>query len=84
MLFPVAMHDYDCVTRRVVFRNNDKRKGYNLQQNQNQQSSEEDQQNGNGFSKVIQKASSLTIDFEQPSKSFHMVQLSGRCVSSLN
>lgn len=71
------MHDYDCVTRRVVFRNNDRRKS--APQSHNQQSQEEQQQqDGSGFSKVIQKASSLTIDFEQPSKPFHMVQLSGR------
>ncbi len=69
------MHDYDCVTRRAIFRNADQRKGHH-QQNHDQLSQEGDQ-GGRGFSKVIQKASSLTIDFEQPSKSFHMVQLSG-------
>lgn len=59
------MHDYDCITRRAIFRNNKAR----------------DAAGGTTgthiSSKVIQKASSLTIDFESPIQPFHMVQLSG-------
>ncbi len=61
----VAMHDYDCFTRRAVFRNVDKRS--------RQENNWEDSN-----SKVIQKASSVTIDFECPAKPFHILQLSGR------
>lgn len=62
------MHNYDVITRRAVFRNVDKRLSDN---------------NGGsevieGFSKVIQKASSLTVDFESASTPFYLVQLSGR------
>jgi hypothetical protein len=58
------MHDYDVITRRAVFRNVC------------------DTSNGrNGaaeHSKVIHKASSVTIDFEFNATAFHLVQLSGR------
>lgn len=59
------MHNYDCVTRRVTLRNNDTRP-------------KEDSRSYLGSSKVVQKASSVTIDFECPSEDFHLVQLSGR------
>jgi hypothetical protein len=58
------MHNYDCITRRTVFRNMDKRAAARNQKGEN--------------SKVIQKACSLTVDIEHASESFYVVQLSGR------
>jgi hypothetical protein len=62
----VAMHDYDCITRRAVFRNNDRR------------SLAEGSAVPTNNTKVIQKASSVTIDFECAFQPFHLLQLSGR------
>lgn len=61
------MHNYDCITRRVVFRNMDTR-------------SSATSERGSDSSKVVQKASSMTIDFECPADDFHLVQLSGTYV----
>jgi hypothetical protein len=71
------MHDYDAITRRAVFRNCDTRL-------RNHFSCEKDVCTGEkedcaiGNSKVIHKASSLTIDLEAASMDFYLVQLSGR------
>jgi hypothetical protein len=70
----VAMHNYDCIVRRAVFRNADSRK---MPISGGGVSSKLDN-NGMGSNKVIQKASSVTIDFESSYKPFHLVQLSGR------
>jgi hypothetical protein len=70
----VAMHNYDCIVRRAVFRNTDSRK---MPISGGGVSSKLDN-NGMGSNKVIQKASSITIDFESSYKPFHLVQLSGR------
>jgi hypothetical protein len=67
------MHNFDCVTRRAIFRNNDQRPTRGSDPSLDLR----------GTSKVIQKASSLTIDFESPILPFHMVQLSGRFVKIL-
>jgi hypothetical protein len=67
------MHNYDVITRRAVFRNADKR---NVDEEGNGSSGNSG--NMEGFSKVIQKASSLTVDFESASTPFYLVQLSGR------
>jgi len=64
----VAMHNYDCITRRAVFRNS---------HTQSHSSSTSRSSSQRDYSKVVQKASSATIDFECPSDDFHMVQLSG-------
>lgn len=72
------MHNYDVITRRAVFRNVDKRcmdPAGNGKINKN---------NLEGFSKVIQKASSLTVDFESASTPFYLVQLSGRYILFLH
>jgi len=71
-LIYVAMHDYDVITRRAVFRNNDKRP-----HDSDPFSASSSGYSSLGSSKVIQKASSLTIDFEASSSPFHCVQLSG-------
>jgi hypothetical protein len=68
------MHNYDCIIRRAVFRNADSRK---MPISGGGVSSKLDN-NGMGSNKVIQKASSITIDFESSYKPFHLVQLSGR------
>lgn len=65
------MHNYDCITRRTVFRNADTRE-------QNFGNGDERGERQRGTSKVIQKASSITLDFESASSAFHMIQLSGR------
>ena len=65
----VVLHHYDAITRRAVFRNLESTDS-TLETNSSGQI--------NQISKVIQKASSLTIDFESPSLPFHLVQLSGR------
>lgn len=59
------MHDYDCITRRAIFCNNKARDAVT------------GESKTHISSKVVQKASSLTIDFESPIQPFHMVQLSG-------
>eukprot|EP01040_Poterioochromonas_malhamensis_P013876 gene13876-15312_t len=65
-LIYTAMHNYDCITRRAIFRNKDQRPH-----------SSEIGTPSLGSSKVIQKASSMTIDFECAIHPFHVVQLSG-------
>lgn len=67
----VVLHDYDAITRRVVFRNVDARirSGERCNPSLN--------------SKVVQKACSMTIDFESPSLPFHLLQLSGRYAIAL-
>lgn len=67
------MHDYDAIIRRAVFRNVDSRPrarvtGNNCENAEGQQ----------GNSKVVQKASSMSLDFEATSAPFHLVQLNGR------
>lgn len=69
----VAMHHFNVITRRTVFRNCDHRnvcsttmmgkgkRGYEC-----------------GSSKVILKASSATVDFGPEPQPYHLVQLSGR------
>jgi hypothetical protein len=66
-MFVVAMHNYDCITRRAVFRNADQRPRR-----------ESGSYTGKGNSKIIQKASSVTIDFEFAFKPFYMSHLTGR------
>jgi hypothetical protein len=68
------MHNYDVITRRTVFRNVDKRKTCS---NVMLAKDNMDFQCGGG-SKVLLKASSVSVDFEAEPHSFHMVQLSGR------
>jgi len=83
----VAMHNYDVITRRAVFRNVDKRPRDNTSSRygggMEQLSPGNNEEKGGspslvGYSKVIQKASSFTMDFESAVNPFHMVQLSGR------
>lgn len=69
----VAMHDYDVITRRVVFRNMDtrlRRPGSSITGAASRAEI--------GNSKVIQKASSMTIDLEGECEAYYMTQLSGR------
>ena len=54
-LIYTAMHDYDCITRRAVYRNMDE----------------------SGSAKIINKACSVTIDFESDPSCFYLTQLSG-------
>lgn len=69
----VCMHDYDVITRRAVFRNVDQRSNCSY----NMMSSRTDDY-ACGASKVILKASSVTVDFESEATPFHLVQLAGR------
>jgi alpha-galactosidase len=57
----VVMHDYDVIARRAVFRNVDYRSFMA----------------GGRAGKVVQRACSLTVDFESTPAPFHMLQLSG-------
>jgi hypothetical protein len=66
------MHDYDAITKRAVFRNVDKRPCSGNDVNICSLASPV------GNSKVVQKASSVTVDFERVASSFHLVHLSGR------
>ena len=66
------MHDYDVITRRAVFRNVDTRLCSCNDVNVCNVTSPL------GNSKVVQKASSATVDFETTARAFHLVQLSGR------
>lgn len=74
------MHDYDAITRRAVFRNVDTRPrtthgtSYATSMNPNPNSITAEK----GNSKVVQKASSVSIDFEATAAPFHLIQLSGR------
>jgi hypothetical protein len=85
----VAMHDYDTICRRTVFRNADKRKTVSQSGISTSSSGAGgggggtaaqvgSASPGRGNSKVIQKASSFTMDFECTALPFHMVQLNGR------
>jgi alpha-galactosidase len=65
----VVIHNYDAITRRVVFRNIDTRGSYGS----NHQSCKY-----NEATKVVQRASSFSMDFENTSSPFYLVQLSGR------
>lgn len=68
------MHNHDAMTRRTVFRNVDKRKSCSsIMLSNNNQHFE-----CGGSSKVILKASSVSIDFEAEPHAFHLIQLSGR------
>ena len=66
------MHDYDVITRRAVFRNVDSRPCNCSDVNICNVTSPV------GNSKVLQKASSATLDFETTSAPFHLVHLTGR------
>jgi len=66
------MHEYDVVTRRVVFRNVDSRVCSGNDVNTCDVTSPV------GNSKVVQKAASATLDFEATAAPFHLVHLSGR------
>lgn len=70
------MHHHDAITRRAVFRNIDKRKTCSsiMLSNNNKKF-----ECGSG-SKVLLKASSLSIDFEAEPHPFHLLQLSGRYI----
>eukprot|EP01039_Chlorochromonas_danica_P002520 gene2520-2760_t len=63
-LIYVVMHDYDVITRRAVFRNM-------------HDSTKDGRSNNKERSKVIQKASSATLDFELSATAFYMTQMSG-------
>jgi hypothetical protein len=62
------MHNYDCITRRAVFRNVDERP---------HKGPDSSSKIIKGSSKLIQKASSVTADFDLGFKSFHMTHLTG-------
>ncbi len=70
------MHEYDVITRRAVFRNVDTRRCTGNDVNTCDITSPV------GNSKVLQKASSVSLDFEATASPFHLVKLSGRCVIS--
>jgi hypothetical protein len=67
------MHHYDVITRRTVFRNTQRRGTC-----ANVMLAGTDGNYHCGSSKVILKASSVSLDFEAEPAPFHMVQLSGR------
>ena len=73
------MHEYDVITRRAVFRNVDTRRCTGNDVNICDITSPV------GNSKVLQKASSVSLDFEATASPFHLVKLSGRselvCIS---
>lgn len=62
----VVLHNYDVITRRTVLRNEDKR----LRLDEDGKVAE--------TTKVVEKASSFTIDYESTSTPFYLVQLSGK------
>ena len=68
------MHEYDAITRRAVFRNVDTRRCTGNDVNICDITSPV------GNSKVLQKASSMSLDFEATASPFHLVKLSGRYV----
>jgi hypothetical protein len=70
----VAMHDYDVITKRAVFRNVDTRPCSGNDVNACSVTSPL------GNSKVVQKACSVTVDFEATVNPFFLVHLSGRHV----
>ncbi len=69
------MHDFDAITRRVTFRNMDYR--VRSQSPMEKPGSVHPVDSG-GQHKVIQKACSLSVDFESSALPFHLMQLSGR------
>jgi hemolysin-activating ACP:hemolysin acyltransferase len=71
------MHDYDAITKRAVFRNVDTRPCSGNDVNICSLAAPV------GNSKVVQKASSVTVDFERVASSFHLVHLSGRYDNTL-
>jgi hypothetical protein len=73
------MHDYDAITRRAVFRNVDTRPlAHALAGSGSHRSSNEAPAgSGRGNSKVVHKASAVSLDFEAAAVPFHMVQLNG-------
>jgi hypothetical protein len=76
------MHDYDAITRRAVFRNVDTRPRAHASPTP-ANSTAAAASNGaassvTGNSKVVQKASSLSLDFEAAATPFYLVQLNGR------
>jgi len=97
------MHDYDVLTRRAVFRNDDNRSLFNAASNagnhpdmspapdasprdedclkatQNMPDREIKSEYTN--TKVIQKACSVTIDFDRASDPFYLIHTSGRYLS---
>jgi hypothetical protein len=72
MQYTVAMHDYDVITKRAVFRNVDTRPCSGNDANTCSINSPL------GNSKVIQRASSATLDFEAAGEPFYLVHLAGR------
>jgi hypothetical protein len=66
------MHDYDVITKRAVFRNVDTRSCSCNDVNACNVTSPV------GNSKVVQKACSVTVDFEATVNPFFLVHLSGR------
>ena len=76
------MHDYDVITRRVNFRNIDTRGGVAMSGVPPELNSDDTSASSSPLissnGKVVQKASSVSLDFESPSLPFHLVQLSGR------
>ena len=85
--FSVVMHEFDVITRRATFRNADSRDHCISSQvglSANDESPREKDpftkslRESFTYSKVIQRASSFTIDFDRPSSPFYLVQLSGR------
>jgi hypothetical protein len=69
------MHGYDVITRRCVFRNIDRRERCSVGR---MSSSKEHKSAQCGSSKVLQKASSMTMDCEAQPQPFYLVQLAGR------
>jgi len=67
----VAMHHYDVITRRAVFRNVDRAPAATAAAAAGGSSSNV------RIGKVVQRACSFTVDFEHSSTPFHMLQLSG-------
>lgn len=80
------MHEFDVITRRATFRNADNRDHCGSQAGLPTEDDilrEKDPltrslRESFTYSKVIQRASSFTIDFDRPSSPFYLVHLSGR------
>jgi hypothetical protein len=79
----VAMHDYDAIKRRAVFRNIDTRPRFHAPGSSTHRSdgtgegSSSSSSSSVGNSKVVHKASAVSLDFEAAAVPFHMVQLNG-------
>lgn len=63
-IFLVAIHDFDAITRRTVFRNCSS-------------STSEERNGGPERSKIIHKACSATMDFEFAATQFYLTQICG-------